>query len=351
MCIRDSDSTTYQASDAVTVIRGAHSIQFGGDYRRMDINSFLNLYSRGSMSFSGAISGTGISDLLLGYPTLDIQAQDNNPQAQRTASYDAFVQDDWKVLPNLTFNIGLRYEFNTPVVDAHNGMAAFDVQTGLLAQVGTDGITRSGYRPDWANIGPRFGLAWSPSPGFVVRGGYGIFYDAGITVSNSALYFNPPYFVLRVFFPSDSGLLTLSNPFALSNGYVPPPGLNSLSPDLRTSYMQSWNLNLQREVRSVGTLSVAYAGSKGTHLLRSLDLNQPAPGPGDLSTREPYPQYSNIFFTESGADSEYQSLQASLHRNLSRGLSMIVSYTFSKSIDDTSAYLGDTCLLYTSRCV
>jgi len=112
-----------------------------------------------------------------------------------------------------------------------------------------------------------------------------------------------------VFFPSDSGLLTLSNPFALSNGYVPPPGLNSLSPDLRTSYMQSWNLNLQREVRSVGTFSVAYAGSKGTHLLRSLDLNQPAPGSGDLSTREPFPQYSNIFFTESGADSEYQSFR------------------------------------------
>jgi hypothetical protein len=336
------DSTTYQVSDAVTFIRGAHSIQFGGDYRRLDINSFLNLYSRGSMSFSGAISGTGISDLLLGFPTLDIQAQDNNPQAQRTSSYDAFVQDDWKVLPNLTFNLGLRYEFNTPVVDAHNGMAAFNVQSGLLAQVGTNGITRSGYRPDWANIGPRFGFAWTPSAGFVVRGGYGLFYDAGITIANSALYFNPPYFVLRVFFPSNSGLLTLSDPFALSNGYVPPPGLNTLSPDLRTSYLQSWNLNLQREVRSVGTFSVAYAGSKGTHLLRSLDLNQPAPGPGDLSTRQPYPQYSNIFFTESGADSEYQSLQASFHRNLRRGLSMIVSYTFSKSIDDASAYLGDT---------
>jgi hypothetical protein len=336
------DSTTYQASDAVSLIRGAHTIQFGGDYRRLDINSFLNLYSRGSMSFSGAISGTGIGDLLLGYPTLDIQAQNDNPQAQRTSSYDAFVQDSWKVRPNLTLNFGLRYEFNTPVVDAHNGMAAFNVQTGVLAQVGTDGISRSGYYPDWDNVAPRFGVAWSPASGFVVRGGYGVFYDAGITVANSALYFNPPYFVLRVFFPSDSGLLTLGNPFALSNGYVPPPGLNTLSPNLGTSYLQSWNLNLQKEVHSVGTFTVAYAGSKGTHLLRSRDLNQPAPGPGDLSTREPYPQYSNIFFTETAADSEYQSFQASFNRSLTRGLSMIVAYTFSKSMDDTSAYLGDT---------
>jgi hypothetical protein len=336
------DSTTYQVSDAVSLIRGAHTFKFGGDVRHMQINSFLDLYSRGSMSFSGALSGAGIGDLLLGYPTLDIQAQNDNPQAQRTSSYDAFVQDDWKVLPNLTLSLGLRYEFNSPVVDAHNGMAAFDLQTGLLAQVGTDGISRSGYQPDWKNVAPRVGLAWSPAPGFVIRGGYGIFYDSGITVANSALYFNPPYFVLRVFFPSDTGFLTLSNPFALSNGYVPPPGLNDLSPNLTTAYMQSWNLNLQKEVRRAGVFSLAYAGSKGTHLLRSLDLNQPPPGPGPLASREPYPQYSNIFFTESGADSEYNSLQASFNRNLRRGLSMIVSYTFSKSLDDTSAYLGDT---------
>jgi hypothetical protein len=101
-------------------------------------------------------------------------------------------------------------------------------------------------------------------------------------------------------------------------------------------------VNLQRELHSIGTLSVAYAGSKGTHLLRSLDLNQPYPGPGDLTTREPYPQYSNIFFTESGADSSYHSLQLSLNRSMGHGLSLLVSYTSSKSIDDASAYLGDT---------
>jgi outer membrane receptor protein involved in Fe transport len=334
-------STTYQVGDTVSLIRGSHTIKLGGEFRHLQINSFLDLFSRGTMSFSGAISGSVISDLLLGYPTLDIQAQDHNPQAQRTSSYNAFVQDDWKVLPNLTLNLGVRYEFNSPVVDAHDGMAVFNPQTGSLDQVGTHGISRSGYSPDWNNIAPRIGLAWSPSPNFVVRAGYGIFYDAGITVVNSALYFNPPYFVLRVFFPSAEGLLTLDNPFALSNGVVPPPGLNTLSPNLTTAYMQNWNIDLQREWRSLGTLSVAYAGSKGTHMVRSLDLNQPAPGPGDLSDRAPYPQYSNIFFTESGADSTYHSLQVSLNRPMARGLSMLLSYTFSKSIDDTSAYLAD----------
>ena len=335
-------ANTYQANDSYSRIAGSHTLKAGFDYLHRQFNGILDLYSRGLMSFYGQLSGVGIGDLLLGYPNLAIQAQDHNPQAQRTSSYAGFFQDDWKVLPNFTLNLGLRYEFNSPVTDAHNGMAVFDPQTGEVVQVGTNGISRSGYRPDWHNIAPRIGLAWSPASHFVVRAGYGIFYDAGISEVSSALYFNPPYFVLRTFFPSENGLLTLSNPFALSNGYVPPPGLNTLSPDITTGYVQSWNLNLQREWRAMGTLSVAYAGSKGTHLFRSLDLNQPSPAPGDLSTRAPYPQYSNIFYTESGADSIYHSLQVSLHRTMTRGLTLLLAYTFSKSIDDTSAFLGDT---------
>ena len=337
----DRAENTYQINDTISMVRGSHTIKAGGEFRHMQFDGILDLYSRGQVSFTGQVSGSGISDLLLGFPDLGIKAQNNNPQAQRTSTYAAFVQDDWKLLPNLTLNIGMRYEFNTPVTDAHNGMSAFDPQTGMVDQVGTNGVSRSGYSPDWTDFAPRVGLAWSPEPGLVVRAGYGVFYDSGTTVVNSSLYFNPPYFLLRVYFPSETGLLTLNNPYALSNGYVPPPSLNSLSPDVTTGYLQSWNLDLQREFHSIGTLSVAYAGSKGTHLFRSLDLNQPYPGSGDLSSREAYPQFSNIFFTESGANSVYHSLQVSLNRRMARGLSLLLSYTFSKSIDDTSAFLGD----------
>lgn len=104
--------------------------------------------------------------------------------------------------------------------------------------------------------------------------------------------------------------------------------------------MQNWNFNVQRELSPSTVLSVAYSGSKGTHLVRSLDLNQPPPGPGDLSARRPYPDYGSIFFTESGGNSNFNALEVSVNRRLSHSFSLLASYTYSKSIDDTSAFLG-----------
>jgi hypothetical protein len=175
-----------------------------------------------------------------------------------------------------------------------------------------------------------------------VRGGYGLYYDAGMFVVNSSLYFNPPFFTVSVFFPQAS-LITLNNPFDTSNGYVPPAQLSFVSPNFVPSYTQHWNLNVQQEVKHLGVFSAAYAASKGTHLPRSLDINQPLlPGPADISTRSPYPAYSNILMTESGGNSEYQSLQMTFNRRMARGLSVLAAYTISKSIDDTSAFLPTT---------
>ena len=338
----DRAENTYQVSDVVSMVHGAHGLKFGGDVRNVRQNGILDLLSRGSMSFSGALSGFGITDLFLGYPTFGLQSQSNNPQTQRTTSYNAFIQDDWKVSPKLTLNLGVRYEYNTPPTDPTNRMSTLNLATGKITQVGTDGVSRSGFKSDWNNVAPRVGLAYALSSKTVVRAGYGIFYDAGILTVNSSMYFNPPNFNIYVFFPSQSSLLTLANPFPLNGGFAPPASLSMLSPDLATSYIQSWNLNLQHDFSSVGTLSVAYAASKGTHLIRSRDLNQPYPGPGPVNSRSAYPQFSNIFFAESGADSEYQSLQISLNRRLARGLSVLAAYTFSKSMDDTSAFLFTT---------
>jgi len=334
--------TTYQISDTLSVIHGAHALKLGGDVRRIQENGILDYYVRGSMSFSGALSGTGISDLLLGLPSFSIQSRANNPQTQRTTSLGIFMQDDWKVSRKLTLNLGLRWEYNSPPIDPHDRMSAFDLATGHVQQVGTQGLSRSGLRPDYRNFAPRAGFAYSLGSKTVVRGGYGIYYDAGTLTVNSALYFNPPYFNIYVFFPSAQGLLSLSNPFNSANGILPPPTLSTLSPDIRTAYLQSWNLNVQHEIHGIGVLTMAYAGSKGTHLIRSLDLNQPTPGPGPVSSRQPYPAYSSIFFTESGGDSNYNSLQVSLSRRLAHGLTLLGIYTFSKSIDDTSAFLATT---------
>lgn len=337
----DRAENTYQITDGLTMIRGNHSVKVGIEERKQQHNGIDDIYTRGSLAFDGTFTGTGLGDVLLGYPTFDIQAQSNNVQTLRSTASDSYVQDDWKVLRNLTLNFGLRYEFNTPATDPTNRMSVFDAATDQVVQVGTDGISRSGYSPDTDNFAPRVGFAWDTGHNLVVRGGYGIYYDSSMAEVSTALYFNPPYFTLRVFFPSATSLLTLEDPFPTSGGLVPAASLSTLSPNLNTAYLQQWNLNLQREFWG-SVVTAAYAASKGTHLLRSLDLNQPPPAPGDIDSRRPYPNFSNIFYTESGGDSEYQSFNLTFNHPLAHGVSILGVYTFSKSMDDTSSFLGNT---------
>ncbi len=337
----DRAANTYQINDGLSILRGAHAIKLGLEARRLEHNGIQDLLARGSMSFSGALSGAGASDLLLGLLSFGVQSKADAVQTLRSTATNYYLQDDWKIRPSLTLNFGLRYEYNTPPTDPTNRMTVFNLATGALAPVGSNGVSRSGTRPDRNNFAPRVGFAWSPGANTVVRGGYGLFYDSGMLVANTALYFNPPYFNIRAFFPTATSLISLSDPFPVGGGITPAASLSSLSADLTQAYLQHWNFNLQREFRNVGVISVAYAGSKGTHLIRSRDLNQPTPGAADLATRRPYPAYSNIFLAESGGNSNYHSLQASWNRPLSRGFSILASYTYGKSIDDTSAFLGN----------
>jgi hypothetical protein len=333
-------ANTYQVNETLAIGRGTHGLKMGGEVRHVQHNGAVQVLSRGALSFFGALSGAGVGDLLLGLPTLALQARADNPQTLRTSALNAFVQDDWRIRSNLTLNLGLRYEYNTPPVDPNDRMAIYNAATGTVARVGTNGASRSGLRPDRTNFAPRLGVAWTPSPGLVVRGGYGLSYDAGMFIVNSALYFNPPYFNMRVFTPSAAGLLFLADPFPVRGGFTPPPSLNTLNPDVTTAYLQSWNLTVEKDLQRRGVFGLSYAGSKGTHLVRSRDLNQPRPASGDLQGRLNNPNFGNILSVESAASSNYHSLQAQYRRPMGAGWSALAIYTLAKSIDDTSAFLG-----------
>jgi carboxypeptidase family protein/TonB-dependent receptor-like protein len=333
-------TNTFQLADSLSLERGPHLFKLGGEVRALQLNGILDLLNRGSLSFFGGLSGAGLSDLLLGLPNLGIQVQANNPLAMRTKAFDGYFEDGWRVSHRLTLTLGMRYEFNTPAIDPRNGMSTLDFQTGQVVQVGTNGISRSGVSPDHNDFAPRLGIAWSPAESWVVRSGYGIYYEAGMFVVNSSQYFNPPEFNLRVFFPSAAGLLTLDNPFPSSSGFTPPPSLSILNRALVTPYLQQWNLTVERSLQSWGTVSVGYAGSKGTKLIRAFDLNQPLPAPGDLQSRRTFSSYGNIFDIESGANSSFHSLQALYNKTMGSHYSLWLAYTYSKSIDDASAFLG-----------
>lgn len=333
-------TNTFQIVEGLALVRGGHTLRTGGEVRHVRLNGFLDYFARGSLTFSGVISGTGLSDLLLGFPSFGLQSQFDNPQHLRATSFNAYLQDDWKVRPSFTLSLGVRYEYDTPPVDAADRMAVFNPAALRIVNVGTNGISRSGLRPDKNNFAPRVGFAWSPATHTVLRGGYGLYYDAGMLVVNSSFYFNPPYFNFRIFFPTQTSLISLNNPFPSQGGITPAPSPNTLSPDFATAYMQHWSFNVQRQAGRATVLSLAYAGSKGTHLVRARDLNQPRPAPGPVQARRPLPQFGGIYFIDSGANSNFHSLQASVDRRLARRFSVLAAYTWSKSIDDTSGFLS-----------
>jgi hypothetical protein len=338
-------TNTYQAADSLTILHGRNTFKLGADIRNLQLNGRLDELVRGSLTFSGAITGSPLADLLLGYPTLGIQAQANNPIRLRSMSYDTYIQDDWKVRQNVVLSLGGRYEFNSPATDPFNGMSELDQQTGQIVQVGTNGVSRSGISPDYKNFAPRVGLAWNVVPSFVIRTGYGDFYDAGMFIIGSAAFFNPPQFVLNVYFPSAAGLLTLNNPFPASASYTPPASLSGLSRTIITPYLQQWNVSAEQSIGRRGTFSLSYVGSAGSHLIRVRDLNQASLSPtgsqANVQSRRPYPQYSSIFYVETEGSSNFNALEVHYKGQIAPGVSLWSAYTYSHSLDGQSAFLGN----------
>ncbi|HVP49444.1 MAG TPA: carboxypeptidase regulatory-like domain-containing protein, partial [Bryobacteraceae bacterium] len=203
-----SASNILQLVDQVTWNRGRHLFKFGADIRDLRQNAYRDEQARGFISFLGLISGNPLGDLLLGLPTDSGGAHLDNAEHLRTHSAYFFGEDTFRVRPDLTLSLGLRYEYNAPPVDAQNRANVFDVATQSLIQVGTNGVPRGGYEPDRNNWAPRVGVAWSPgNRSRVFRAGYGIDYDQGALATGEGLYFNPPYFNFQVYYPLPTQLL------------------------------------------------------------------------------------------------------------------------------------------------
>ncbi|HKE57845.1 MAG TPA: carboxypeptidase-like regulatory domain-containing protein [Pyrinomonadaceae bacterium] len=342
---QNSVTNVYQVLDNASWTHGDHLIKFGADLRFTQQNAFRDVESRGRLQFSpfGQITGNALGDLLLGFPLLTSVAHVDNPQHIRTESYNFFINDSFRVRRNLTLIGGLRYEYNSPPVDAADRATIYDVATGTLVPVGTNGVPRSGFTPDKNNFAPRVGFAWTvgSDQATVIRGGYGVYYDQSPLAPAEALYFNSPFFDNNIFFSLPGLPLTLDNPFPSFFPFPLPDSALAIQRDLRTGYMQHWNFNVQRQIGSKSVLEVAYVGSKGTKLLTARDINQPQPSvlpPGLPVVPRPNPRFDDINLLESRANSNYNALQARFEQRLTRGLSALISYTWSKSIDDASNF-------------
>ncbi|SPF32293.1 putative TonB-dependent receptor [Candidatus Sulfotelmatobacter kueseliae] len=384
---------TFELADTVTQVHGNHSMAYGVSVASVHRGNFSEDNTiRGEFDFTGLVTGglgnltpgdlglpantilgNGLADALLGLPTYWI----NGIAAYISGAMNSpnfFFQDNWKVRPNLTLNLGLRYEYNGLVTDQKNQFANFDFQNGDIMVAGTSAVTLMQYDsttgsyttvgttslgstaenralqyPDRDDFAPRLGFSWSPQAKTVVRGGGGVFYDRTFGDVDFQKSANPPF--AKESFGELTTVLPL-NPAEVGTGAILQsvfepnmvgPAFASPSPfnlHFRDAKIYEWTLNVQRELPRAFLLEVGYVGTRGLHLVREWDPNEPIPNPATQTTTQPYPNYGNFTYTDSNGDSIYHSLQTKLERHFSDGMALLVAYTYSKSIDTNSTVFG-----------
>jgi hypothetical protein len=328
----------YSLSDSMSWTHGQHNWTWGGDFRHqlLDVSNATN--ARGTFQFTGAATGLPFADFLLGTTEqTSVQFGADNYHF-KTDSFDLYVQDNWRAGKNLTLNLGLRYEFVPPYSEANNRLANLDVAPGFTAvapvlpgQIGP--LTGIHYpntlvNADRNNFAPRLGLAWKPMSKTVVRAGYSMNYNLSqYGTLATQLGFQPPFAVAETITAPG---LTLANPFAATS--QPVTNNYAVDPNYRLAYVQTWNLNIQQEVRSDLVVNIGYTGSKGTHLdiVRAPSLDSSSL----LGTAQPF------LFESSNGSSILHAGSVRVRKRMKHGLSLGGTYTYSKSIDNASSIGG-----------
>ena len=272
-------TSTWHVSDSLTIERGRHLWKLGGEVRHYASDGFNHVYARGQIGFTGAFTGDALGDLLLGLPTFSILAANDNPQALRAtvvqpvraARLAADSAPDRQRGPPLRPQPAACRR-----VRSHAGVRPGDPDAAP-GGTGWGAAIRRRNRLEQPRAARRRQLAGAGSRALTLRGGVGLYYDSGTLIENSALYFNPPYFDLRLFAPFTEPL-RLSNPFPIDQGSVPPASVNTLDPSFTTASTTQGSFGVEGRLRGVD-LTARYVGSSG-HLVRRRNLNQPPPGPG-----------------------------------------------------------------------
>jgi Carboxypeptidase regulatory-like domain/TonB dependent receptor/TonB-dependent Receptor Plug Domain len=377
--LRRQNTNTFQVSDAVSIIRGSHTIKTGVQYRRNGLDIFNG---GGQFSANYTINGDNLAS-----PITQIAAQ-NTPSTQfaafllgqvdsatyqipqpqtgrRNFNLGVFVQDDWKATTKLTFNLGVRYDYESPLTINNDIYSRIDPQTGKLLVAGVNASRTLNLEGDKNNFGPRVGFAYSFDENTVVRGAYGLFFSQVFSNLGGAGALYPGFTVTQQFNRLGTGrsqAFTLSQgiPLLASTGMIDPfaaernaSPTNPLQPSAQFGFLtplpeiHQWSLGVQRVIPFGITLDAAYVGTRGLHLpIDSTDFNsvppelfeQVAAGNAAAGTQlaRRFPNVGTLNAFENVGSSIYHSAQFKLTRRFASGFGLNANYTFSKSIDDGS---------------
>ncbi|MBA3692105.1 MAG: TonB-dependent receptor [Acidobacteria bacterium] len=359
-------SQQFQFTNTTTFIRGAHNIRVGTDVMAPLKLDYIDVPgTRGRFDFAAAytsylgVSGTGnaLADFLAGTP-INVLLTNAGIVEQRRYMYSFFGQDDWKVTPKLTLNLGLRYDFGSPSFEAKNKLANFDPQAALAAtnqaqalaslRQATDGglENRSLIKPDRNNFAPRVGFAYSVNDNFVVRGGYGLYYNLIDRIgSEDQIALNPPNIInfnTRTDAPGSAVAgVTLSggipaNLLSPSNISIRNIQLRAANPNAATPYIQQGSIGVQYQFWNNWLAEANYVHTRGTKLYTLRDLNQPLP---NQPTTRPFSQFGLIEYRDDNGISRYNALETTLDKRFSNGYTVRAVYTFSNSKDNSGEHL------------
>jgi len=355
---------THTLDETLTWFRGKHNVKFGGEWRRSSNRDTWGTSASGQLGFNNVLTGSGLAALELGWvTTANVVTGDT---ITRTDYLGAFIQDDWKVTPRLTLNIGVRYDLDTPRWETRNHQTGFDPITinpvsgtpGVITYAGQNGVSKYAHDWDINNIGPRFGFAWNaPHDLFVLRGGYGLVFGPEYDASLGRAM-NTSYSDNRAISSPDNGITPA---FILSSG-VPNPGFGSgagfgavrvgqapvFSPDFidqdhQNLYAHHFNASLQRQLSGTMLLEVEYLGNMGHRIGGggTVNVNEVLPqlrGATQNQVLRPYPQYGNVLWrSPDWGNSTYNALNLKMEKRFSGGLNFLTTYTWSKFIDDIAA--------------
>ncbi len=356
---------TSSASESILVVRGAHNLSFGGEFRRLQINTRTDQNARGTFVFTGLatsaldagglpVPATGLdfADFLLGLPQSSSIRFGSSNNYFRASAVSLFAQDDWRLRANFSVNLGLRYEYFTPYREKYNRMANLDIAPGFtgvaVVTPGAPGPYSGPFPaglvdPDRNNFSPRLGLAWRPfsKRSLQLRAGYGLFYNGSIYAQfPGRLASQPPFASTATLNTSPARVLTIENGF----GTEPSKTItNTYAVDrrYRVPYAQTWNLSVQQDLPHSLVLELGYLATKGTRLDIQRLPNRAAPGsPLTAEQRRQIANAVGFTFESSEGNSVYHAAQVRLLRRFRRGVSLNALYTFSKSIDNASTFGG-----------
>jgi hypothetical protein len=361
--------TTYTpASDTLTLIRGKHILKFGGEFNEDRDNFCWSCWAPGSFNFSGifttnptspAGTGMGYADFLLGLPNSWTDTW-TPTDGGRQHNFQAFAEDDFKVTPKLTLNLGLRWLVQGGWTEAYNRLGSFDPALtnpatgtpGAMWFGGQDGRTAL-EATAWHDLQPRVGFAWAPKPSWSIRGGYGIYYEMvgtnyyqsglgdGIAVSGSQVASND----LTPFMQLHNGHTPPATPtFPPSPAFYNGTGVTFVPYNTPLEYVQQWQLAIQHQLGSSAMVEVGYTGSRTVHMPDPSDFNALSASAiaangkigVNLQPYRPYPQFQGITISSVGGWGDYNSLQVNFTKNMSHGLWLTSHYTWSHSLDTST---------------